>query len=95
VRRGYGRVYTEGDFIMKGSFLEAQRDARESDRGLWGCSTGAASSTDTDTDTDGTQQKDMDCDGFETQAEAQEFHGMYTGHELDGNGDGIACEALS
>lgn len=93
VRQGYGRVYAESDFVMKDSFLRAEQEAREQNRGLWGCSTDASSTT--DTDTDDTQTKDdMDCEDFETQAEAQKFHDTHTGHGLDGDGDGIACEAL-
>ena len=36
--------------------------------------------------------EDMDCDDFETQAEAKDLHETHTGHGLDG--DGIAYESL-
>lgn len=91
VRQGYGRVYTESDFAKKDEFLEAQQEARDQNRGLWGCSTDPSASTGTG---DASGEGDRDCDDFETQAEAQEFHETYTGHRLDGDGDGIACEAL-
>lgn len=93
VKQGYGRVYTESDFVMKDRFLQAEQEAREQNRGFWGCSTDSASSTENDTD-DTQMKEDMDCDDFETQAEAQEFHETHTGHGLDGDGDGIACESL-
>jgi len=93
VRQGYGRVYTEGSFVMKDRFLEAEKEARNQNRGLWGCSTDTSSSTDIG-GASGEGDEDMDCDDFETQAEAQDFHETHTGHRLDGDGDGIACEAL-
>lgn len=93
VRQGYGRVYTESDFVMKESFLQAEQEARDENRGFWGCSTDPASRIDNDTD-ETRMKEDMDCDDFETQSEAQEFHEMHTGHGLDGDGDGIACESL-
>lgn len=91
VRQGYGRVYTESDFAKKDEFLEAQQEARDKNRGLWGCSTEKPSSADTG---DASGGVDRDCDDFETQAEAQRFHETHTGHRLDGDGDGIACESL-
>lgn len=91
VRQGYGRVYTDSGFVMKNKFLDAEEEARAQDRGLWGCSTETTSDTDSDTEQ---VQEDMDCDDFETQAEAQEFHETHSGHGLDGDGDGIACESL-
>jgi micrococcal nuclease len=91
VRQGYGRVYTDSEFVMKNEFLDAEEEARAQERGLWGCSTETTSGTESDTDQ---VQEDMDCDDFETQAEAQEFHETHSGHGLDGDGDGIACESL-
>jgi micrococcal nuclease len=91
VRQGYGRVYTDSEFVMKNEFLDAEEEARAQDRGLWGCSTESTSSTDGGTEQ---VQEDMDCDDFETQAEAQEFHETHSGHGLDGDGDGVACESL-
>jgi micrococcal nuclease len=91
VRQGYGRVYTDSEFVMKNEFLDAEEEARSQDRGLWSCSTETASGTDADT---GQVQKDMGCDDFKTQSEAQEFHETHSGHGLDGDGDGIACESL-
>lgn len=40
------------------------------------------------------ERMSMDCDDFETQEAAQEFHETHSGHGLDGDGDGIACESL-
>ena len=42
---------------------------------------------------------DRNCSDFRTQAEAQEFYERAGGpetdpHQLDGNGDGVACESL-
>ena len=91
VRQGYGRVYTESDFAKKDEFLGAQRVARENSRGLWGCPAGGPSGAGTD---GAPTEPDRDCDDFGTQAEAQEFHESHSGHGLDGDGDGIACEAL-
>jgi len=93
VRQGYGRVYTNSEFTKKARFLDAQDEARAQERGLWGCDTQSGS------DTSGTRDnaytgEDMDCDDFDTQAEAQEFHETHSGHGLDGDGDGIACESL-
>jgi|GEM_PF-761541 len=96
VRQGYGRVYTESDFIMKQRFLEAEREARDQNRGLWGCESTESSSDDSgENDRSYVQEgEDMDCADFETQEEAQEFHESHSGHGLDGDGDGIACESL-
>ena len=91
IRQGYGRVYTDSEFVMKNEFLDAEEEARAQNRGLWGCSTGTTSGTERDTDQ---VQEDMDCNDFETQTEAQEFHETHSGHGLDGDGDGIACESL-
>jgi micrococcal nuclease len=93
VEQGYGRVYTDSEFSKKDGFLEAQREARENNRGLWGCSTESSSCTGTD-GAPVERDEDMDCGDFETQAEAQRLHETHTGHRLDGDGDGIACEAL-
>ncbi|MCF8029883.1 MAG: excalibur calcium-binding domain-containing protein [Desulfohalobiaceae bacterium] len=41
--------------------------------------------------------EDKDCSDFDTQAEAQRFfeaHQPVDPHNLDGNGDGEACESL-
>jgi micrococcal nuclease len=91
VRQGYGRVYTESDFVRKDRFLETEQEARDENRGVWGCSTDSSSNTDAD---DTQVKEDMDCDDFDTQAEAQEFHESHSGHRLDGDGDGVACESL-
>ena len=92
VRQGYGRVYTDSEFRMKDRFLEAEQTAQEQERGLWGCE---RSNNPTGSDSpEETPEEDMDCDDFETQAEAQEVHETHTGHGLDADGDGIACEAL-
>lgn len=37
---------------------------------------------------------DADCDDFSTQAEAQQYHEQHGDDNLDGDGDGIACEGL-
>jgi len=96
VEQGYARTYTDSSFAMKQEFLEAEREARAENRGLWGCDTTESAADDgRDDENDETYTGgDMDCDDFETQAEAQEFHETHTGHRLDGDGDGIACESL-
>jgi micrococcal nuclease len=90
VSQGYGRVYTDSEFVMKNKFLDAEEEAREQERGLWGCDIQSSSDANDNTYTG----EDMDCDDFETQAEAQQFHETHSGHGLDGDGDGIACESL-
>ena len=90
VRQGYGRVYRDSEFRMKDDFLEAEGTAQEQERGLWGCESGPTGSEEAQQ----TPEEDMDCSDFETQAEAQEFHETHSGHGLDGDGDGIACESL-
>ena len=95
VRQGYARVYTDSAFVRKDRFLEAERDARSNNRGLWGCATDGTTDAPT-TGSDGGEYTggDMDCSDFETQEEAQQFHETHTGHGLDGDGDGQACESL-
>ncbi|MDZ7689183.1 MAG: thermonuclease family protein [Halobacteriales archaeon] len=96
VEQGYARTYMDNSFTMKQKFLEAEREARAQSSGLWGCDTTESGAGDnTEDESDGTYTGgDMDCSDFETQAEAQEFHETHTGHGLDGDGDGIACESL-
>ena len=79
---------------MKERFLQAEQEARNNERGLWGCDTSDTGSTGSETGDEAYTGGDMDCDDFETQAEAQRFHETHSGHGLDGYGDGIACESL-
>jgi len=96
VRQGYGRVYTNSDFVMKKRFLDAEEEARTQERGLWECGTTESSSDASETRDNAYigEDEDRDCDDFETQKAAQEFHESHSGHGLDGDGDGIACESL-
>jgi micrococcal nuclease len=81
---------------MKQRFLEAEQEARDQNRGFWGCESTESSSEDGgENDRSYVEEgEDMDCADFETQEEAQEFHESHSGHGLDGDGDGIACESL-
>lgn len=82
-------------------YQRLQRQARNARRGLWKASNptppwqwrneGGSSGSSTGT------TSDMDCDDFDTQPEAQRFfENNQPGdpHNLDGNGDGVACETL-
>jgi micrococcal nuclease len=93
VRQGYARTYRDSDFRMKERFLQAEQEARNNERGLWGCDASDTGSTGSETG-DEAYTGGVDCDDFETQAEAQRFHETHSGHGLDGYGDGIACESL-
>lgn len=91
VKHGYGRVYTDSDFTQKSTFLNAQEEAKENDRGLWGCS---EDNIPEEENTDEDSKDNIYCSDFETQEEAQRFHENNSGHGLDGDGDGEACESL-
>ncbi|MDY7082818.1 MAG: excalibur calcium-binding domain-containing protein [Halobacteria archaeon] len=59
--------------------------------GVWSCrnveSNGESSTSET-------RIGNQDCNDFDTQEEAQRFFENHSGHRLDGDDDGIACESL-
>ena len=98
VRQGHAWAYER--YLEPGSRLPAlEREARESERGLWagsdpvppwqwrhGESRGGTRGT-----------RDRDCSNFDSQAAAQRFfeaHKPGDPHRLDRDGDGRACERL-
>ena len=103
VRAGHAWVYQRYCSIhVCDHWQKLERRARQADKGLWsqsdpvppwdwrhgdrGGSGGQSSSV-----------EDKDCSDFDTQAEAQRFfekHQPGDPHNLDGNGDGEACEGL-
>lgn len=109
VRQGYAVVYTyPPDVKYSQQFVAAEKEARDSKKGLWPLS---ASSTTTPTPT--TQapppsggssyslppcaSSDCDCGHFSTHAYAQWFHDNYDPsdqHKLDRDDDGLVCETL-
>lgn len=96
VRRGFAKAYPYApDLGYKDQFAQAEQEAKENNRGLWGeCS----KSTNSTSDKPGLESaEDKDCKDFKTHAEAQAFFesaGPGDPHKLDGNRDGIACESL-
>jgi len=102
VKNGYAWVYDkycDKHFCSEWSRLEAQ--ARKDQKGLWKKEDvippweyrhGGSSSH-----SQGSNIEDKDCSDFDTQADAQRFfekHQPGDPHNLDGNGDGVACEGL-
>lgn len=97
VEGGYARVY-DSNFRLATRFYRAESSAKSADIGLWGCRDNQDSSESSERERDnsgsGTVIGDRDCSDFDTQNEAQEFFESHTGHRLDGDGDGVACESL-
>lgn len=92
--RGWARVYvSERAFMRVDAYRSAQRRARARNRGIWGsCSSDGGGG-------DGTSTPDRDCSDFSSQQEAQRFFENQGGpqrdpHQLDADGDGMACESL-
>jgi len=109
VRQGYAYVYTyPPDVKYSEQFVQAQREARESNRGLWAvCLDQKAVEKKPPLSTAPTLPKGeiicshnaYNCSDFSTQAEAQavfEYCGGVTNdiHRLDRDKDGLACESL-
>lgn len=91
VEQGYARVYTESDFTQKNKFMKAEKQAKQNNVGLWGCSKDKIPK---ENDVKETDKENIYCSDFKTQAEAQKFHENNSGYGLDGDGDGEACESL-
>jgi micrococcal nuclease len=101
VERGFARRYDDSSFTLREAFGALEAAAQAANRGLWAfesdSSTGTPPSHDGATPTppaDG----DYDCSDFETHAAAQEFFEQHNPtadpHDLDGDGNGQACESL-
>jgi micrococcal nuclease len=88
VAAGYAREYTyDSAYRYQASFKAAERQARAAHRGLWG-----ACPAEPTPPTVGSWL-DRDCSDFATQRAAQAYFERRD-DGLDGDGDGIACEAL-
>ncbi|MCD6094576.1 thermonuclease family protein [bacterium] len=109
VRQGYAYVYTyPPDVKYSKQFVQAQREARENNRGLWAvCLSQKAVEKKPSLLTEPTLPKGeiicshnvYNCSDFSTQAEAQSVFEYCGGvandiHRLDADKDGLACESL-
>jgi len=108
VRMGYASVMTyPPDITYSSLFVEAERQAREESRGLWGeCGKKVEQVDQVDKVDQVINYRDWECSSntyncsdFETQIEAQnvfEFCGGLSNdvHRLDSDKDGIVCESL-
>ena len=112
VRQGYAQVSTyPPDVKYQDLFLEAQKEAGENSRGLWGACVEEPTPTPTpsptppppeppETDLYDCSGNIYNCSDFSTQAEAQAVFEYCGGtandvHRLDADKDGVACESLS
>ena len=109
VREGYAYAYTyPPDVKYSEQFVQAQREARENNRGLWaGCleqevaeetPSPPAESTLPEEETNCSYNA-YNCSDFSTHAEAQRVFEVCGGvnndiHKLDSDKDGLACESL-
>ncbi len=80
-------------------YARLQKQARNANRGLWAQAnpTPPWAWRDRTSGSGETSIKDRDCSDFDTQPEAQRFfdrHQPGDPHNLDGDGDGVACESL-
>ena len=80
-------------------YARLQRQARSASRGLWSRPNPVPPWTwrDRTSGPGETSAEDRDCSDFDTQPEAQRFyerHGPGDPHNLDGDGNGVACESL-
>ncbi|WP_259048399.1 thermonuclease family protein [Salinibacter ruber] len=80
-------------------YARLQKQARSAGRGLWSQASPVPpwAWRDRTSGPGETSVKDRDCSGFDTQPEAQRFferHQPGDPHNLDGDGDGEACESL-
>lgn len=98
VKNGYAWVYDRycrKDFCSEWKRLE--RQARRNKRGLWKNPKAMAPWDYRHGGKRNSGVEDRDCSDFDTQVEAQRFfdkHQPGYPHNLDGNGDGEACESL-
>lgn len=92
VRQGYAHAWAyPPDVQYQQQFSDAQREARENNRGLWGTCVSRSQTPQV--------SGDKDCTDFATQKEAQAFFISQGGpskdpHKLDSDKDGVACESL-
>lgn len=102
VRQGYAYASSyPPDVKYQVQFVNAQKEARENNRGLWSaCADETSVSTDSSQpEVKGTKTGDMDCTDFPNQEQAQAFYISQGGpakdpHRLDQDHDGVACESL-
>lgn len=102
VRQGYAYSYTyPPDVKYQDLFLQAQREARENNRGLWGAC--GAEPTPISQPQEGgphdCSSNIYNCSDFQYQEDAQyvfEYCGGVSNdvHRLDSDKDGVACESL-
>lgn len=102
VRQGFAYASSyPPDVKYQDLFSEAQKEARDQNRGLWS----SCGASETKSVQGPSSQKsspvagDKDCSDFATQKEAQEFFVFQGGpssdpHKLDQDKDGVACESL-
>jgi endonuclease YncB( thermonuclease family) len=98
IRDGYGWYY-ERYAPNTTEYARLQRQARTADRGIWSRPnpTPPWEWRDRSRGREEPSVPDRDCSDFDTQPEAQRFferHQPGDPHNLDGNGDGEACEGL-
>jgi len=98
IRGGHGWYY-ERYAPGATEYARLERQARNAGRGLWARPdpTPPWAWRDQTSGPGETSVKDRDCSDFDTQPEAQRFferHQPGDPHNLDGNGDGEACESL-
>lgn len=98
IRDGYGWYYEQ---YAPGAteYARLQRQARNANRGLWSRPnpTPPWAWRDRTSGPGETSVEDRDCSDFDTQPEAQrsfECHQPGDPHNLDGDGNGVACESL-
>jgi micrococcal nuclease len=104
VERGLARRYDDSSFTVREEFGALEAAAQAADRGLWAFESDSSTATPTTASpTDGATpippaDGDYDCSDFETHAAAQEFFEQHNPtadpHDLDGDGNGQACESL-
>jgi|SRR3989344_9424077 len=109
VRQGYASAITyPPDVKYSELFREAEKDARDNNRGLWSLCVNKTTENNTNensdtviqsTGTDDCSTNKYNCTDFKTHAEAQSVFDSCGGtanniHKLDSDGDGVACESL-
>ncbi len=98
IRRGYGWYY-EQYAPEETEYARLERQARNAQRGLWSQASPIPpwEWRDRTSGPGETSVEDRDCSDFDTQPEAQRFferHQPGDPHNLDGDGNGQACESL-
>jgi len=97
---GYGRMY-DSQFSLREEFTAVERQAQHKEAGLWDYQ-GSERESSSETDSEDINvpplppDGDYNCDNFETQEQAQYVLETEAGdpHDLDRDGDGVACESL-